>query len=56
MPYFILNTTVSASKIPANFAKKTAELISKAMNKPFEGVVVQVKSDQHIYCGKIFHV
>jgi hypothetical protein len=54
MPLLQIYTTLAKSKIPANFAAKTATLLTQLLNKPLKAIVVNVNADQNIFSGIIF--
>ncbi|XP_054153835.1 macrophage migration inhibitory factor homolog [Oppia nitens] len=51
MPIFKLSTNLPASKLPAGFADKTAEMLANSFGKPKAYVAVQVVTDQIISWG-----
>jgi phenylpyruvate tautomerase PptA (4-oxalocrotonate tautomerase family) len=56
MPLLQIYTTLAKSKIPANFAAKTATLLTQVLNKPLKAIVVNVNADQNIFSGIFFSI
>ena len=51
MPFFILFTSLSSSKVPYDFLKKTSQVVASALNKPNENMCVHVLADQMVFFG-----